>query len=123
MKRIFLLVALFLPLVAHAQLGMSAHMYWMGYGNRSVQGYGAGGVYALGRINDTISHALAISEGFAFPSEGGSMPQERAAYILNRYPGDTARIYEVPGHRVIRANFDDDAYQAPASPPGFTSAA
>jgi hypothetical protein len=110
MKRIILLVALVLPLVARAQLDMSAHMYWMGYGNRETQFYGAGGVHYLGKINDTIPHALAISERFDYGNGGQGSPGERSAYILNQHPGDTARIYEFPGHRVFPAKFNDDKY-------------
>src|ERR1035437_7839816 len=110
MKRFTFFTYVLLPVLTHGQLDMSANMYWTGYGNREIQLYGAGGVNYLGKINDTIPHALAISEHFSYPMAGGANPGECAAYILNRHPGDTARIYEFPGHRVIPAKFNNDNY-------------
>jgi hypothetical protein len=108
MKRHALFALCFIPALAIGQVNLFDNLYWSGKGNRTIQEYGAWGVSCLGRINDSIPHALAISEVYYYQPTG-AVPT-RSAYILNRYPGDTARIYEFPGQTVKRAKFNRDSF-------------
>jgi hypothetical protein len=90
-------------------LDMFNHLYWTCKGTVESQSYGYGGLSYLGRLSDSVQHAVAISnyaidDGVPYPDTG----RARASLVLNRSPFDTARVYEFPGQKAIRANFNGD---------------
>jgi len=84
------------------------NLYWEGTGSRGDQFYAAAGLDTIGYINDTIQHAISIGENYFF--QYGNIGTPISGFVLNRFKGDTARIYEFPGQKVIRGNINGDKY-------------
>ena len=105
MKRFLsLLVLLLLMGNASAQENLFNHVYWQAEGGHDFQQYGNFGLNYLGRINDTIRHAMAInSDPFYGEKKGASL-------IYNRYPLDTTTHYTFPGQTVVRCNMNNDSF-------------
>src|SRR5579872_6006250 len=91
-----------------AQANLYDHLYWDAKGNRSNQLRGMSGLSYLGRLNDTIPHAVAIGE--ITGSFNGDVRRGISSVIFNRYPGDTVRQFELPGSQVWRCTLNDDSF-------------
>lgn len=81
---------------------MYNHVYWQAWGATQYTSWSNEGLDDLGRLNDSVPHALSI--GYDWGGNRGS------GLCFNRFPGDTAPIYRFPGVRVTRADFNGDPY-------------
>lgn len=81
-----------------AQVDMFQHVYWEAKGTHAQQQFGFSGMDTLGKLNDTIPHALSIG------SDGGG------SFVYNRFPLDTLRHYKFPGNYVRKCNLNGDKY-------------
>lgn len=87
----------------HAQQDMWKHVGWKSNGNFDGQEWSGRGLSYIGKLHDTIPHAIAIAE-----SQTDGRVFSNLAY--NNYPGDTARHFSFPGQTIIRGNMNGDAY-------------
>jgi hypothetical protein len=91
-----------------AQQNLFNHLYWRAKGQRPNQDEGYVGLNYLGRLNDTVRNAVAIGE---VTGSWSSEPRRNiSALCFNNGVQDTARHFEFPGEKVIRANINGDAY-------------
>lgn len=104
----FALILLTLPALCYGQANIFDNLRWSAKGDRAVQYYGVGGMDTVGYLDSSIQHAFTISENFS--PEFGASGVVHSALIRNRFRGDTARIYEFPGQKIIKANFDGNQY-------------
>lgn len=98
-RKYILAFLILLPVCSLAQMvNLNNNLYWDAYGSQAKQAFGYGGLDYLGRINDSIPHALSIG------SDGG------ASYVFNQIPLDTLRRFKFPGQEVHRCNLNKDPY-------------
>ncbi len=85
--------------LAHAQplKDLFDHVYWQAWG-RSGQEWSYMGLTHVGRINDTIQHALVIGDA------------NGARFCLNRYPFDTSAVFVFPGFDATPAHFTNSGH-------------
>lgn len=81
-----------------AQADMFQHVYWEAKGTHAQQQFGFSGMDTLGKLNDTIPHALSIG------SDGGG------SFVYNRFPLDTLRHYKFPGTYVRKCSLNGDKF-------------
>lgn len=95
---------LFAALALHAHittaqpLDLYKHVYWQAWGqNRQEWSYF--GLNYLGKLNDSVEHAIVVADRFG------------AHLCLNRWPLDTASKFTFPGFEVVPAHFSDNPFQ------------
>ena len=106
-SRFVILMFVVLSPVVSAQPSLFDHLFWEAQGHRPNQLWGMSGLSYLGRLNDTIQHAVAIGE--ITGSFNGDVRRDIAALVFNRDSLDTVRHYEFPGTRVWRCNMNGDS--------------
>ena len=79
---------------------LSQNVWFDALGSQAGQGWGSDFMAVLPAIPGIAQHPMAISEN------GGA----DAAYILNRFPFDTARIYTFPGGKVVPGHISGSPY-------------
>ena len=85
--------------VLHAQADLFDHPFWMASGQlRQNAGYAEAGLSDLGKINDSIPHAIGIAQNYFF--DAGASGTVFTALAPCSYPLDTAELYEFPGNHV-----------------------
>jgi hypothetical protein len=77
---------------------MFQHLFWNARGTHQNENMGITGLDYIGRLNDTILHAVAIG------GDGGSY------LVFNRDSLDTVRHFKFPGTKVNRGNMNGDTY-------------
>lgn len=99
------LFALVIHSAVFAQADLFGRLFWQAYGTRDGSQWGGSGLDTLGRINDTIRHAISIAE----VSEASGNPYV-ASYVYLRQKLDTIRHFEFPGRDVLRGEINGDNY-------------
>ena len=70
-----------------------------------------GSLDSIGYADSSAQHAVAISDNY--DQQYGASGPVISSYVLNRTPKDslhpdTARVYEFPGQKIIRGDFNAD---------------
>ena len=103
-KNFFAVIFTFIAAFCFAQRPISGplsqNVWFDALGSREGQGWGFDFMTVLPAIPGIAQHPMAISEN------GGA----KAAYILNRFPYDSARIYTFPGGMVVPGKISGSSY-------------
>jgi len=82
----------------HAQEPIYNHLYWDAKGTAWPQFFGYNGLSYLGKLSETVTHAVAIGEF------------EKARLIFNQGIRDTTPQYYFPGNKVWRCSMNGDSF-------------
>jgi hypothetical protein len=99
MRRFVLVILVIWASLADAQVlkNLFDHVYWQAWGQNK-QRWSYEGMNNVGRLDDTIEHAIIVADRYG------------ANLCLNRWPFDTAAVYTFPGIEAVRANFSGAKY-------------